>query len=204
VDSDGDGTDDEYDLDSDDDGIPDSVEAGDSWTITPPIDTDGDGIPDYLDTDSDDDGISDTTEAGPDPSHPLDTDGDGVADDEAPHYSGWYSSEIDWYAIDATASTWVDIDLDWTNAPGGDFNAPFLPSDPSGAWADETDLDFLVFSRDASGADQMRSDAGFSARHPEQTTQLLALIDGEGLIVAVACHHEQPSDYVLSILLASP
>jgi len=58
--------------DSDDDGIPDSVEGR--------IDTDGDGVRDSLDTDSDNDGIPDKVEAGPDPAHPVDTDGDGIPD----------------------------------------------------------------------------------------------------------------------------
>ena len=58
--------------DSDDDGIPDSVEGR--------IDTDGDGVRDSLDRDSDNDGIPDQVEAGPDPAHPVDTVGDGTAD----------------------------------------------------------------------------------------------------------------------------
>ena len=69
----GDGLADYLDLDSDDDGIPDAVEAqATSGYVTPditnnvtnngvndsglfsPVDTDSDGIPDYIDTDSDD------------------------------------------------------------------------------------------------------------------------------------------------------
>ncbi|WP_282133807.1 hypothetical protein, partial [Cellulophaga baltica] len=71
------------DIDADDDGIPDNVEAqptdayivpADAFDTTGldtnypgglvPEDTDGDGTPDYLDLDSDDDGISDMLEAG--------------------------------------------------------------------------------------------------------------------------------------------
>ena len=66
VDTDGDGTPDYLDLDSDNDGIPDSIEGT--------VDTDGDGIPDYLDTDSDGDGIPDQEEG------LIDTDGDGIPD----------------------------------------------------------------------------------------------------------------------------
>jgi hypothetical protein len=80
ADTDGDGIPDHEDLDSDADGIPDAVEAGDEWTITPPVDTDGDGIPDFRDTDSDGDGILDRIEAGEDPAHPHDSDGDGTPD----------------------------------------------------------------------------------------------------------------------------
>nr|WP_299346562.1 gliding motility-associated C-terminal domain-containing protein [Allomuricauda sp.] len=55
------------DLDTDNDGIPDSFEDlntdADNDPSTNPTDTDGDGIPDYLDIDSDNDGIPDNVEA---------------------------------------------------------------------------------------------------------------------------------------------
>ncbi|MDO6518811.1 gliding motility-associated C-terminal domain-containing protein [Zobellia uliginosa] len=95
-DFDGDGIINAYDLDSDNDGILDTVEAqvasgfnmpgaidpatgipvvgGDTDGIDP-IDTDGDGNPDYLDLDADNDGITDTLEAGG-----IDADGDGAVD----------------------------------------------------------------------------------------------------------------------------
>ncbi|MBU2975789.1 gliding motility-associated C-terminal domain-containing protein [Zobellia sp. B3R18] len=95
-DFDGDGIINAYDLDSDNDGILDTVEAQttsgfntpdaiDPLTGIPaigadtdgidPIDTDGDGNPDYLDLDADNDGITDTLEAGG-----VDADGDGAVD----------------------------------------------------------------------------------------------------------------------------
>ncbi|WP_165749778.1 gliding motility-associated C-terminal domain-containing protein [Cellulophaga sp. Z1A5H] len=95
-DFDGDGILNAYDLDSDNDGILDTVEAQttsgfiapgaiDPLTGIPavgsdtdgidPIDTDGDGNPDYLDLDADNDGITDTLEAGGE-----DIDGDGAID----------------------------------------------------------------------------------------------------------------------------
>ncbi|SIS49355.1 gliding motility-associated C-terminal domain-containing protein [Zobellia uliginosa] len=95
-DFDGDGLINAYDLDSDNDGILDTVEAQtttgfsapgaiDPLTGIPavgtdtdgidPIDTDGDGNPDYLDLDADNDGITDTLEAGG-----IDADGDGAVD----------------------------------------------------------------------------------------------------------------------------
>ena len=77
-DSDADGLFDHLDHDSDNDGIPDSVEVGPDPSN--PVDTDGDGLPDMIDTDSDGNGIDDATEAGPDPSNPLDSDGDGIPD----------------------------------------------------------------------------------------------------------------------------
>ncbi len=72
-DPDGDGEANLADLDSDNDGIPDAVEAGDADLTTPAVDTDGDGVPNYLDTDSDDDGIPDSEEQG-------DGNGDGIID----------------------------------------------------------------------------------------------------------------------------
>ena len=63
--------------DSDNDGIPDSVEKNPDGSDR---DTDGDGIPDHLDADSDNDGIPDKIEAGDNPSNPKDTDGDGIPD----------------------------------------------------------------------------------------------------------------------------
>jgi len=103
-DTDGDGINDSLDLDSDNDGIPDIIEAGgvdtdndgrvdddtdtdnDGWadtfdpdnggTILPEPDTDNDGFDDRVDIDSDNDGIEDIIEAGG-----VDTDDDGVVDD---------------------------------------------------------------------------------------------------------------------------
>jgi hypothetical protein len=92
LDADSDGTLNEQDLDSDADGIPDSVEAGDTDLNTPPVDTDHDGLPDFIDTDSDGDGIPDSAECSsgascPDTDHDgipnyrdADSDGDGIPD----------------------------------------------------------------------------------------------------------------------------
>lgn len=81
LDTDNDGTADYLDDDSDNDGIPDAVEAGDTNPITPPFDTDGDGTPDFRDPDSDDDGLGDFEESmGPTDPTKADTDGDGVTD----------------------------------------------------------------------------------------------------------------------------
>jgi hypothetical protein len=68
-DSDNDTFPDYLELDSDNDGILDSVEAGDPSVATPPRDTDGDGLPDFRDPDSDNDGVPDGDE---------DRDGNGV------------------------------------------------------------------------------------------------------------------------------
>ena len=63
LDTDSDGDLNYQDLDSDNDGISDEVEAQISDSCNNlPIDTDGDGTPDYLDTDSDNDGFTDEEE----------------------------------------------------------------------------------------------------------------------------------------------
>lgn len=75
IDTDGDGVPDSLDLDSDGDGIPDSIEAGGACDLNaPPVDTDGDGVPDFRDLDSDGDGIPDLIEGF------VDSDGDGIPD----------------------------------------------------------------------------------------------------------------------------
>jgi len=87
VDTDADRTPDNDDLDSDGDGIPDSVEAGDADLATPPVDSDNDTMPDFRDTDSDGDGVPDGLEGVGDPDMDMipnylddDSDGDGIPD----------------------------------------------------------------------------------------------------------------------------
>ncbi len=74
VDTDGDGTQDWQDLDSDNDTISDADEAGDDDPATPPVDSDADGVPDFQDFDSDNNGIPDEREG------TEDNDGDGIPD----------------------------------------------------------------------------------------------------------------------------
>ncbi|MEM9067197.1 MAG: hypothetical protein AAGE52_01785 [Myxococcota bacterium] len=96
-DTDGDGTPDYLDTDSDNDDIPDSVEAGPADMR--PIDSDDDGIPDYLDEDSDNNGIPDRTDAFDPEEGPeggiLDTDGDGEPDYRDDDDDGDFISDID-------------------------------------------------------------------------------------------------------------
>ena len=109
-DTDNDGIANVFDLDSDNDGIPDAVEAGygsftngsgvistmvdtnnngmhDATESATPLDSDNDGVPNYLDLDSDNDGIFDVDESGAGNSADAnfqngdgDIDGDGVGD----------------------------------------------------------------------------------------------------------------------------
>ncbi|MEM6956680.1 MAG: VWA domain-containing protein [Myxococcota bacterium] len=74
VDTDGDGTPDFLDTDSDNDGYPDSEERGLGGGNSAPDDSDGDGTPDFQDLDSDGNGIPDAEDS------PSDTDGNGAPD----------------------------------------------------------------------------------------------------------------------------
>ncbi len=135
VDTDNDGIADVHDLDSDNDGIPDSVESGNSGIDTDgdgiddtfdvdqtsgadtngdgiddavlPVDTDNDGTPDAQDVDSDSDGIPDAVESA---SSGVDTDGDGIDDTFDVDQTGGADTNAD--GIDDNAS--VDTDNDGT------------------------------------------------------------------------------------------
>lgn len=135
ADSDGDGVQNQCDLDSDNDGILDAVEST--------KDTDGDGIKDYLDLDSDNDGIPDAIEAnyGVAPTGystsgritGTDTDGDGLLNsvDNAPttQYGTGSTSNLpnpdsDRDGVDDNCDLDSDNDgiLDVTEAGGTDSN----------------------------------------------------------------------------------
>lgn len=105
-DNDGDGIKDEFDLDSDNDGIPDFVEnqgvlvalsgtdvdangLDDIYDMSlNPIDTDGDGVLDFYDLDSDNDGITDIIETGQ-LGLLSDTDLNGIVDGPTFGTNGW-------------------------------------------------------------------------------------------------------------------
>ena len=77
TDSDGDGTPDYLDEDSDGNEIPDSDEVG---IVSSPSDSDGDGTPNFQDLDDDGNGIDDVDEIGDDPTNPTNTDGVDLPD----------------------------------------------------------------------------------------------------------------------------
>jgi len=107
LDNDGDGRPNYLDIDSDNDGILDSVEGKN--------DTDGDGVPNFLDIDSDGDGIVDNIEAqstsGYIPPSGIDTDRDGL--DNA--YEGNGITPVNTDGTDAP--DYLDLDADNDNEP---------------------------------------------------------------------------------------
>jgi SdrD B-like domain/Bacterial Ig domain/GEVED domain len=110
-DNDGDGVVDYYDLDDDNDGIPDLVETG--------ADDDGDGVPNYFDRDSDNDGIPDLIEIGG-----VDKDGDGVVDNVG--QPGWdHDGDGFAYGVDGN-------DIDTTYAASGTFDPTNNQNDRDG------------------------------------------------------------------------
>ena len=150
------------DLDSDNDGIPDNIEAqtsvgyvgpnGDAGPANngvdsaytggiSPTNTDGTDTPDYIDLDSDNEGGNDTSEAGITLAG-SDTDGDGL-DDATDAITGYGDSNgiYDETQInnfpDADNDVTVGGDLDWRDAI---INSPFIDTDSDGI-PDVTDID---------------------------------------------------------------
>ena len=103
-DTDQDGVPDYLDLDSDNDRVPDQLEA--LFDASQPEDTDGDGVPDYLDTDSDGDGIPDGLET------IGDADNDGIPNFQDTDSDGDRIPD----SVEATSETAL-LDLDGDGIP---------------------------------------------------------------------------------------
>ncbi len=140
-DADGDGRINARDTDSDGDGLPDAVEAGDADPLTPPVDSDCDGIPDFRDEDSDNDGVFDGQDPCPlDPLDlcPRDSDGDGLDDrDEDLNNDG---------IVDPFETDPWDADSDDDGLSDGDEvlgTGPLAPFGPTGPRSADSDGDGL-------------------------------------------------------------
>ncbi len=142
-DTDGDGTDDPSDVDSDNDGIADIVEDG-ATGINPSGDIDSDGLLNFEDTDIDGDGIANTADTdgdgnGTSTTSFTDTNSDGIADqfdhdlDGVPDFRDLDSDNdgiLDSSEIGSTGS----VTFEWAAAPnntrdrtsGGDINRDFV------------------------------------------------------------------------------
>ena len=124
------------DIDSDDDGILDTMEDlnldGDDDPTTNPTNSDNDLIPDYLDIDSDDDGIPDNVEAqttsGYIPPSLVDANDNGLDD---AYESGLELGLIPENTDNADVPDYIDDDSDNDNVPdnieGHDYNHDGIP-----------------------------------------------------------------------------
>ncbi|PCH78030.1 MAG: hypothetical protein COB98_01890 [Flavobacteriaceae bacterium] len=108
LDTDGDGIPNSVDLDDDNDGILDTVEEA---TSTNGKDTDGDGIPDSLDLDSDNDGILDIEESS---NGGIDLNGDGRVD--GPFGANGFADELE-TSIDSGTAIEGPVDTDGDGIP---------------------------------------------------------------------------------------
>lgn len=155
-DSDGDLLPDYIDIDSDNDRIPDILEAA-------ATDTDGDNTPDYLDTDSDNDGIGDEVESlatGSDSDDDgiddafdadiviagLDINNDGIVENSRPDTDG--DNALDMHDLDSDNDTITDVKesggLDYDNNGLSDrtsLTSPPLPNVDADSLPDYRDTD---------------------------------------------------------------
>jgi hypothetical protein len=137
------------------------------------------------------------------PEHPVDADGDGVAESTASR-SGWYSGDLDVYALLADVPLRLTGELTWDQAPESGVNFPYRPDEPAGPWAAESDLDLWMFTLvPADETEALVSDEGVSRSHPETMPAGIVLQVGESGAVGVACHHGLASAYQLT-LVATP
>jgi hypothetical protein len=145
VDTDMDGTPDSADDDSDNDGIRDDVEAGDTNPNTPPLDTDMDGTPDFRETDADNDGIPDMIEGTADPDNDRvpnyrdrDADGDGISDELEGVVDTDRDMTPDYLDEDSDNDGIRDV-VEGSGDPDGDMRPNYLDDDSDGDGVDDVD-----------------------------------------------------------------
>jgi hypothetical protein len=138
VDTDGDGTPDYLDDDSDADGVLDSIEGGGGAL---PVDSDADGTADFRDLDSDANGVPDMIETGSDP------DGDSQPSSSDPDNDGDTLRDVDEIGDDPATPRDTDGDgtPDYFDLDSDDDNISDVHEGPTGR---DTDRDGLVDSID--------------------------------------------------------
>jgi uncharacterized repeat protein (TIGR01451 family) len=160
------------DLDTDGDGIPNSIDSdddNDGWSDEDeifygtdpldqndyPVDTDGDGIPDSIDDDDDNDGYPDDEDAFPlDPNEWADNDGDGIGDNADPDddNDGWTDEEENQYGTNPFDTNDYPIDTDGDGIPDSVDD-----DDDNDGWTDDEENDY--------GSDPLNPDD-----HPPENT----------------------------------
>jgi len=133
------------------------------------------------------------------PLHDFDSDGDGVPDSQISYTSGWYTGDVDWIGMELADDTGLEGELTWANRPSGDTNCAD-ETDEDCDWDDESDLDMVVFAR-ASGDLDIVNESGVGHAYPESMVSISRHHAGTSLAIAVACHHSQPTDYDLVLVL---
>lgn len=136
IDTDGDGVPDSVDIDDDNDALTDTIEDanedGDNDPLTNPTDTDGDGFPDHLDIDADNDGIPDNVEAQLTEAYipPNDDDEETYALNNGLN-SSYPEEHLPVNSDDDEVPDYIDLDSDNDSVPdnneGNDYNFDGVP-----------------------------------------------------------------------------
>lgn len=137
-------------TDSDNDGILDTVDPDNGGTAFTLGNPDGDGIPSYRDLDSDNDGIPDVVEVGGN-----DTNGDGLADNSSDNDGDGWSNSFD---ADNGGTAFSQFDTDGDGVP----NTEDLDADNDGV------------------ADAYEANGGTLPPGMNADGQFIALVDGDG------------------------
>jgi uncharacterized repeat protein (TIGR01451 family) len=211
------------DIDADNDGIPDNVEAQTTFGYVAPAatsnrfginnsyltnlvlaDTDFDSIPDYLDTDSDNDGTPDIEENGmANTASGADTDNDGLDN----NFEGGNLNDIDVNDEINVPSASILPDTDGDKAIGGDvdFRDVFNINPPSSATIDFDGIDdFMDSSLDLSGYTQVTFMAWIKLDSSFLTTG--TIVDQDNFKIGVLSNltlNFQVNDAVITLPIAS-
>jgi hypothetical protein len=133
------------------------------------------------------------------PLHDFDSDEDGVPDSQITYSSGWYTGDVDWIGLELTDDAGLEGEMTWVNSPAGDTNCAD-EDDPDCDWDVESDLDVVVFARSGPDLDIV-NESGVGHTYPETVVSVSRYAEQTSLAIALACHHSQPTDYDLVLVL---